>query len=139
MKSFFRNVRLLDGMASDGLSLPTNLRAAGGVIAGIGPDLLPDPDEAAIEGQGDLLMPGLVNGHFHSSVNHMKGRLPGMPLEIFMLHECPELDLLRPTPREAYLRTMLGCIEMLETGTTAVQDDCFFVPEPEADILDAVM
>lgn len=139
MKSFFRNVRLLDGTAPDGLSLPTNLRVAGGVIAGIGPDLLPDRDDAVIEGQGDLLMPGLVNGHFHSSVNHMKGRLPGMPLEIFMLYECPELDQLRPTPREAYLRTMLGCIEMLEGGTTAVQDDCFFVPEPEPDILDAVM
>ena len=139
MKSFFRNVRLLDGTAMDGLSLPTNLRVAGGVIADIGPDLHPGHDEPVIEGQGDLLMPGLVNGHFHSSVNHMKGRLPGMPLEIFMLYECPELDVLRPTPREAYLRTMLGCIEMLEGGTTAVQDDCFFVPEPEACILDAVM
>ena len=139
MKSFFRNVRLLDSTATDGASAPTCLRVAGGVIAEIGPALRPEPDETVIEEQGDLLMPGLVNGHFHSSVNHMKGRLPGMPLEIFMLYECPELDLLRPTPREAYLRTMLGCIEMLECGTTAVQDDCFLVPEPEADILDAVM
>lgn len=139
MKSFFRNIRLLDGTATEGLSAPTNLRVAGGVIAEIGPGLHPAPDEEVIEGQGDLLMPGLVNGHFHSSVNHMKGRLPGMPLEIFMLYECPELEHLRPTPREAYLRTMLGCIEMLEGGTTAVQDDCFFVPEPEPDILDAVM
>jgi 5-methylthioadenosine/S-adenosylhomocysteine deaminase len=139
VKSFFRSVRLLDGTAPEGLSLPTNLRVVGGVIAATGPDLQPAPDDAVIEGQGDLLMPGLVNGHFHSSVNHMKGRLPGMPLEIFMLYECPELDLLRPTPREAYLRTMLGCIEMLEGGTTAVQDDCFFVPEPEPEILDAVM
>ena len=139
MKSFFRNVRLLDSTATDGASAPTCLRVAGGVIANICTDLRPEPDETVIEGQGDLLMAGLVNGHFHSSVNHMKGRLPGMPLEIFMLYECPELDLLRPTPREAYLRTMLGCIEMLETGTTAVQDDCFFVPEPEPEILDAVM
>ncbi|MDP2079864.1 MAG: amidohydrolase family protein [Pseudotabrizicola sp.] len=139
MKTFFRNVCLLDGTATEGVSPPINLRVTEGVIAEIGSDLMPNADEAVIEGQGDLLMPGLVNGHFHSSVNHMKGRLPGMPLEIFMLYECPELNTLRPTPREAYLRTMLGCIEMLETGTTAVQDDCFFVPEPEPDIMDAVM
>ena len=32
---------------------------------------------------------------------------------------------------------MLGCIEMLRSGTTSVQDDCFFVPAPEPDIIDA--
>ena len=138
MNCLFTNVRLLDQAAPEGLGPTTCLRVAGGRIAAIG-DLVPAPSEPVIDGRGDLLMPGLVNGHFHSSVNHMKGRLPGMPLEIFMLYECPELDVLRPTPREAYLRTMLGCIEMLETGTTAVQDDCFFVPEPEPDIIDAVM
>lgn len=139
LQSFFRNIRLLDASSSDGLSPATHLRVQDGRIAAIGDTLEPQAGDRVIEGKGDLLMPGLVNGHFHSSVNHMKGRLPGMPLEIFMLYECPELDVLRPTPREAYLRTMLGCIEMLEGGTTAVQDDCFFVPEPEPDILDAVM
>ncbi|MFN5997196.1 MAG: amidohydrolase family protein [Paracoccaceae bacterium] len=138
MDCLFTNVRLLDQAAPEGLGPATCLRVLGGRIAGVG-DLVPAPGERVIDGKGDLLMPGLVNGHFHSSVNHMKGRLPGMPLEIFMLYECPELDVLRPTPREAYLRTMLGCIEMLEGGTTAVQDDCFFVPEPEPDIIDAVM
>jgi 5-methylthioadenosine/S-adenosylhomocysteine deaminase len=33
---------------------------------------------------------------------------------------------------------MLGCIEMLRTGTTTVGDDCFFVPEPTPEIIDAV-
>lgn len=139
MDSLFKNVRLLDQAAPSGLGPPTSLRVAGGCIAAIASDLHPLPGERVIDGRGDLLMPGLVNGHFHSSVNHMKGRLPGMPLEIFMLYECPELEVLRPTPREAYLRTLIGCIEMLEGGTTAVQDDCFFVPEPEPDIIDAVM
>lgn len=137
--TLFRNVCLLDLSREDGVSAPCDLRVRDGRIAEIGADLAVGSDEALIEGHGDLLMPGLINGHFHSSVNHMKGRLPGLPLEIFMLYECPELDILRPTPREAYLRTMLGCIEMLENGTTAVQDDCFFVPEPEPDIIDAVM
>ena len=78
-------------------------------------------------------MPGLVNGHFHSPVNHMKGALDSLPLEIFMLYESPASEALRPSPREAYLRTMLAALEMLRGGTTAVQDDAFFVPHPTPD------
>jgi cytosine/adenosine deaminase-related metal-dependent hydrolase len=134
----FRGVRLLDLAAPEGMTAATDLLTRNGCIAAIG-DALPPPEGATvIDGRGKLLMPGLVNGHFHSSVNHMKGRLPGLPLELFMLYESPALEVLTPTPREAYLRTMLGCIEMLCTGTTAVQDDCFFVPAPTPQIIDAV-
>lgn len=115
-----------------------DLRVAGGRIAAIGASLTPLAGDRIIAGKGNLIMPGLINAHFHSPVNHMKGRLPSLPLEIFMLYESPELEVLRPTPREAYLRTMLGVIEMLKTGCTAVQDDCFFVPRPTPEIIDAV-
>lgn len=136
--TLFRDVRLLDLGLSDGMTAPCDMRVSGGRIAEIAKDLPAQQGEKVIEGAGNLLMPGLINGHFHSAVNHMKGRLPSLPLEIFMLYECPELEVLRPTPREAYLRTMLGCIEMLRGGTTSVQDDCFFVPSPDPDIIDAV-
>ncbi|WP_245155772.1 amidohydrolase family protein [Paracoccus ravus] len=131
-------MRLLDLDRPEGMTPPRDVSIADGRIAAIG-EGLGNPDGArVIEGNANLLMPGLINGHFHSAVNHMKGRLPSLPLEVFMLYECPELDVLRPTPREAYLRTMLGCIEMLKCGTTSVQDDCFFVPRPEPEIVDAV-
>jgi 5-methylthioadenosine/S-adenosylhomocysteine deaminase len=80
----------------------------------------------------------LINAHFHSSVNHLKGAFPSLPLELFMLYESP-LDADRPSPREAYLRTMLAALEMLRTGTTTVHDDLFLLPEPDSEILDAVM
>ncbi len=134
----FQNVRIFDLSRRDGMTAPCDLRVSAGRIAQIAARIEQRADDHVIEGGGNLLMPGLVNGHFHSAVNHMKGRLPSLPLEIFMLYECPELEVLRPTPREAYLRTMLGCIEMLRSGTTSVQDDCFFVPSPEPDIIDAV-
>ena len=38
-----------------------------------------------IDGRGLLAMPGLVNGHFHSPGNLMKGLVPNLPLELFML------------------------------------------------------
>src|SRR4029079_11441672 len=40
--------------------------------------------------------------------------------------------------REAYLRTMLGAIEMLQRGITCVQDDAFLMPYPDPAIIDAV-
>jgi 5-methylthioadenosine/S-adenosylhomocysteine deaminase len=91
-----------------------------------------------IDGAGHLLMPGLVNAHFHSSVNHLKGSLDSLPLEIFMLYESPELGP-RIGSRMAYVRTMLGALEMLRGGVTTVLDDAFFVPAPSPALIDAVM
>ena len=91
-----------------------------------------------IDGSGHLLMPGLVNAHFHSSANHMKGSLDSLPLEIFMLFETPT-DGLRADTRSAYVFTLLGAIEMLKSGVTCVLDDAFFVPAPSAPAIDAIM
>ena len=55
-----------------------------------------------------------------------------------MLFESPADPALTPSPREAYLRTMLGAIEMLQRGITCVQDDAFLMPFPDPEIIDAV-
>jgi 5-methylthioadenosine/S-adenosylhomocysteine deaminase len=96
------------------------------------------PADREIDAAGLLLMPGLINGHFHSSVNHLKGALDSLPLEIFMLYESPA-EAESVSPRMAYVRTMLAALEMLRSGTTAVLDDAFFVPVPTPEIIDAVM
>lgn len=92
-----------------------------------------------IDCRGLLAIPGLINGHFHSSTNLMKGRLEGLPLELFMLHEVPPLGGSLPPDRMVYVRTMLGAIEMLKHGITSVQDDVFFVPIPSPGNIAAVM
>ena len=135
----FKNVRLLNFEDSDCMTPSQDVMVSNGKIVTIGKDLPTVNVTKVLNGKNNLLMPGLINSHFHSPVNHMKGMLPSLPLEIFMLFESPELEVLRPTPREAYLRTMLGCIEMLKNGVTSVQDDCFFVPEPDQSIIDAVI
>ena len=83
-------------------------------------------------------MPGLINAHFHSSANHLKGSFDSLPLEIFMLYESPP-DSAAMDPRAVYVRTMLGAAEMLRSGVTAVLDDAFFVPAPTPALIDAVM
>jgi guanine deaminase len=69
-----------------------------------------------------LLVPGLVNGHQHSNEHFQRGRAENLPLELWM-------QLVRPrvpvplTPRQVYLRTMIGAIESLRTGCTTLVDD----------------
>jgi 5-methylthioadenosine/S-adenosylhomocysteine deaminase len=139
--TLFRDVYVYAAGEPAGMTGPTDVLVRGQRIATIGPDAASTfVPGRVVEGRGHhLLLPGLINAHFHSPANHLKGSLPSLPLELFMLYESPATPALRPAPREAYVRTMLGAIEMLRTGTTTVQDDAFLMPYPEPDIIDAVL
>lgn len=149
MTTLFTDVLVYDEDHPSGMVGPTDLLVMGNRVELIGPDARRRFDEAPpdhdsvrrrIDGAGSMLIvPGLINAHFHSPTNHLKGSLPSLPLELFMLYESPPDDFLTPSPREAYLRTMLAALEMLRTGTTAVQDDAFLMPFPTPEIVDAVM
>jgi 5-methylthioadenosine/S-adenosylhomocysteine deaminase len=111
-------------------------------IVALGPEAEFPPGTAEvqeIDGAGLLAIPGLINGHFHSPANLMKGMVRGLPLEIFMLHEVPPLSDRPPPARLVYIRTLLGALEMLKLGVTSVQDDAFFVPFPDQESIDALM
>ena len=114
----------------------------GGSIAAIGPDAgrnWPRPIARVIEADGLLALPGLINAHFHSPGNLMKGCLPGYPLEIFMLYEVPPLAVEGGAGRLAYVRTLIGALEMLRRGVTAVHDDAYHVPVATTETIDAIM
>lgn len=140
MSILFADVHTYDAERVGGLSGRTGIRVEGNRIAAIGPDLRPSPDDQVIDGAGHhVVLPGLVNAHFHSPANHLKGAFPSRPLEEFMVFESPSDPRLRPTPRQVYLRTVLGALEMIRTGTTMVADDAFLMPAPDPDTIDAVM
>ena len=153
VKTLFRNVRVLtmnpagteyeracvhidDGVIS---AIEAQPGAAGTAIAGASSSAITGAGAVReIDGSGHLLMPGLINAHFHSSTNHLKGSLDSLPLEVFMLFESPSRAA-ASEPRAIYVRTMLGALEMLRSGVTTVLDDAFFVPAPSPDQIDAVM
>src|SRR6476646_7744009 len=95
-----------------------------GCIAAIEPSGLLDEHRSAarvIEGRGKLVIPGLVNAHYHSHDVMSRGMFEDIPLELWIA-----LAILPPTrllsAREVRLRTLLGAIECLGNGITTVQD-----------------
>jgi guanine deaminase len=107
-----------------------------GRIRSIAPTGAETGDEV-VDMRGRLLVPGLINGHFHSHEHFHKGRVENLPLELWMHHVRAGLTV-PLTPRQVYLRTMIGAIEALRSGTTTVVDDLIPGPRINRDNLDAV-
>jgi cytosine/adenosine deaminase-related metal-dependent hydrolase len=135
-----RNARVLT-MDGEGREWPrADVAIANGVIEAVGPDAgRRGTFDRIVEADGMLAMPGLVNGHFHSPGNLMRGSLPGLPLELFMLYEVPPLAEEDADSRAGYVGTMLGAMEMLRRGITSVHDDAFHVPIATRGSIGAIM
>jgi 5-methylthioadenosine/S-adenosylhomocysteine deaminase len=80
------------------------------------------PFDRVIDASGRLVMPGLVNAHFHSYDRFHRGMWEGMPLELWLIHVSP---LFQPhlDDRGSTIRSQLCAAEMLLTGTTACVDN----------------
>lgn len=94
-----------------------------------------DADEV-IDAAGCLVIPGFVNAHTHSPDNLIRGTAPNLPLELWSLHSSAGRE--GRSPREVYVAALLGCIEMLQSGTTTVLDHVRFSPRPDPESLAAI-
>jgi 5-methylthioadenosine/S-adenosylhomocysteine deaminase len=107
------------GRPSDGR---VDIAIHGKRIEEIRPHGAKDPEGIVIPGQNLLITAGLINGHHHSHEGFYKGRKDNLPLELWMNYVRP-LKPIELTPREVYLRTMIGAIEAVRSGTTTICDD----------------
>lgn len=89
-----------------------------------------------IDGRGRIVMPGFVNAHTHSYAGLLKGTTDTIPLDVFMVNVI--LAAGARTPRDVYVSALVGCLEMLTTGTTACLDHFSHRPRHHVDALDAV-
>nr|MBV6631374.1 amidohydrolase family protein [Oceanococcus sp. HetDA_MAG_MS8] len=105
-----------------------DLLIKGNAIAEVGPDLAPPRSATVMNGEGKLVMPGLVNAHTHSSETFFRGRYEGMPLELWLLYAYPLLLGTILPPRLIYLRSLLLAMEALKSGVTLMCDDFFDPP-----------
>jgi len=67
-----------------------------------------------------MIIPGLINCHNHSYANLLKGIVENRPLELWVLDTIYGES--NRNLREVYISTLLGCIQMIKTGTTTVLD-----------------
>jgi cytosine/adenosine deaminase-related metal-dependent hydrolase len=122
----------------DGTAREQDIRIEGGIIAALGPGTERQDDDI-VNAHGRLVAPGLINTHCHSNENYFKGCFDNLPLELWLLFSYPLLAAPQQTAREIYVRTMLGCIEMLKSGCTTVVDFLYEFPEMTEESVAAAM
>ena len=137
-RTLLRNVRALigDALAFDGQ--PRDVMIEGDRIAAIEPAGALGSADRTIDLTDHLLVPGLVNGHQHSHEHFQRGRTENLPLELWM-HLVRTRTPVTLTPRQVYLRTMIGAIESLRTGCTTLVDDTALGAAIDRERIDAAL
>ena len=74
-----------------------------------------------IDAAGKLLIPGLINTHYHSHDVLLRGSYEQLPLDIWGLYTHPA-NYPSLTPQDIRLRTLLGAADALCNGITTLQD-----------------
>ena len=108
----------------------------GGSITSVGERLVSGPDVEMIDASGMLVMPGLVNAHYHAHDVLAKGVFEDLNHEQWFMM-AGALGINRPLA-EVRARTLAGAIECLRNGITTVQDLSSFLPLTDAHV-DAIL
>ena len=137
-RTILANCRALLGIDAKLSEGPVDIVIDGRRIVEVRPAQPSGGDEEVVDASGRLVTAGLINGHTHSHENFHKGRFDNLPIEMLMNFLRPP-DPLRLTPRQAYLRTLIGAIEALRTGTTTLVDDLNVSPVFDAEVVEAVL
>ncbi len=81
-----------------------------------------------VEGEGKLLIPGLVNAHTHLAMTLFRGLAQDRPLMEWLEKEVWPRER-KLTGEVVYWFSLLGLVEMIRSGTTAFADMYFFMEE----------
>jgi 5-methylthioadenosine/S-adenosylhomocysteine deaminase len=92
-----------------------------GRIVAIAP-ALDAKDASVFDARGKIVMPGLVNAHTHSNQALEKGLCDRYPLDAWMVIASYGGKNAELSPRELHVSAMIGAIEMIRCGSTAVLD-----------------
>ena len=118
----------VDHVVLDGEAV--RLRAEGGVVVGIGPDVAAEPGDELLDGQGMALVNGLINGHGHAAMTLLRGYGSDLQLHEW-LHDKIFPAEARLTADDVYWGTRLAALEMIRSGTTHFYD-MYWHPEAVA-------
>lgn len=97
-----------------------DIRIKDNIIFELSHGLIPEADEECIDLNGDYVLPGLVNSHYHSYTNILKGTSFGEPLELWSFDTIALGKILSDCDME--ISVLMGISEMLRSGVTACVD-----------------
>lgn len=97
-----------------------DIRLRDHIISETGENLIPETGEECLDLKGDFVLPGMVNSHYHSYTNILRGTSFGEPLELWSADTVALGRIL--TEEDMSLSVSLGICEMLRAGVTACVD-----------------
>jgi 5-methylthioadenosine/S-adenosylhomocysteine deaminase len=97
------------------------LRAEGGRITELGPEVEQRPGDELIDAKGKHLVPGLVNGHTHAAMTLFRGHGDDRSLMEWLEQVIWPVEA-RLGDDDVYWGTRLACAEMIRAGTVRFWD-----------------
>ena len=74
-----------------------------------------------IDAKDKLIMPGLINSHTHVYMNFLRNSADDLPFNSWLFDRILPIEA-KMQKSDFYWTTLLGCIEMIKTGTTTCLD-----------------
>jgi 5-methylthioadenosine/S-adenosylhomocysteine deaminase len=118
----------VSGAVLDGETV--GLRCEGGLIAALGPDVVPTLGDETIEAGGAPLVAPLLNGHTHAAMTLFRGSGGDLPLMPWLEEKIWPVEA-KLDEEDVYWGARLACAEMIRTGTTRFWD-MYWHPEATA-------
>ena len=79
-----------------------------------------------LDARGHLIIPGLVNAHGHAAMTLLRGIADDLALLEWLEGYIFPAESRNVSPEFVYLGTLLGCVEMVRSGTTTYADMYYF-------------
>jgi 5-methylthioadenosine/S-adenosylhomocysteine deaminase len=98
-----------------------------------------EPDAQHIDGNGKILLPGLINSHNHSAMTLFRGMADDLELNEWLNEHIFPAEARNVTPEMVYWCSKLAAAEMILSGTTTVADGYFYEEQAARAFLDSGM
>lgn len=119
-----KNILILDSRKSE----KSSILIENDKISEISPDLVSQDAHKVIDGEGKLLIPGLVNTHTHLSMTLLRGLADDLPLDNWLNEHIWPMEA-HLDGNYCYAGALLACVEMIKSGTTTFNDMYFFMDD----------